>query len=67
MCVEIPVDTPPVNLYYLDDIEQLLHRRCAKSIALGNTACWGHPNCHKNLPLSHDSSSWCLISIAFIF
>ena len=27
MCVEIPVDTPPVNLYYLDDVEQLLHWR----------------------------------------
>ena len=27
MCVEIPVETPAVNMYYLNDIEQLLHWR----------------------------------------
>ena len=28
MCVEIPVETPAVNMYYLNDIEQILHWRC---------------------------------------
>ena len=27
MCVEIPVETPAVNMYYINDIEQLLHWR----------------------------------------
>ena len=27
MCVEVPVETPAVNMYYLNDIEQILHWR----------------------------------------
>lgn len=28
MCVEVPVEALAVNMYYLNDIEQLLHWRC---------------------------------------